>query len=91
MRTLPRDPKNYLRLQKLPADEAIRCYIEGEFTIGEEVAICDAVHKGMRLNIDKNIVKNILAECMLDQASVEECKHRLISGTIKYDQPSDHS
>ncbi|HMQ13250.1 MAG TPA: hypothetical protein PKD21_07365 [Candidatus Competibacter phosphatis] len=84
MRILPPDPKNYRRLQNLPADEAIRCYLEGEFTIGEETALFESVDKGMSLTIGKDLIGDILAECMLDEVSVEECKHRLISGTIKY-------
>ena len=84
MRIPSPDPKNYLRLQNLPLDEAIRCYLEGEFTIGEETALVESVYKGMSITIKKDLIENILAECMLDEVSVEECKHRLTSGTTKY-------
>ena len=84
MRIPPPDPKNYRRLQSLPADEAIRCYLEGEFTIGEETALVESVYKGMSLTIKKDLIEDILAECMLDEVSVEECKHRLTSGMIKH-------
>jgi hypothetical protein len=83
MRFPVRDPKNYLRLQNLSADEAIRCYLGGEFTIGEETALVEAIHKGMSLSIEKDVIEDILAECMLDEVSVEECKRCLISGIKK--------
>jgi len=84
MRIPPRDPKNYLRLKSLPADKAIRFYLEGRFTIGEETAIVEAVQNGMSLSIGKDVIEDILAECMLDEVSVEECKSRLIEGLVKY-------
>lgn len=84
MRISPRDPKNYLRLKSLPADKAIQFYLEGRFTIGEETALIEAVQKGMSLSIEKDVIEDILAECMLDEVSVEECKHRLIDGVVKY-------
>jgi hypothetical protein len=80
----PRDPKNYHRLKNLPADEAIRSYLEGRFTIGEETALVEAVQRGMSLSIEKDVIEDILAECMLDEVSVQECKSRLIEGLVKY-------
>ena len=80
----PRDPMNYHRLKNLPADEAIRSYLEGRFTIGEETALVEAVERGMSLSIGKDIIEDILSECMLDEVSVQECKSRLIEGLVKY-------
>ena len=85
MRIPPRDPKNYLRLKSLPADKAIRFYLEGRFTIGEETALVEAVQNGMSLSIGKDVIEDILSECMLDEVSVQECKSRLIEGIVKYD------
>jgi len=50
----PQEPsknQNYFRLKSLPADKAIRFYLEGRFTIGEETALVDAVQEGMSLSI----------------------------------------
>jgi hypothetical protein len=80
----PRDPKNYHRLKNLPADEAIRSYLEGRFTIGEETALVEAVQRGMSLSIEKDVIEDILAECMLYAVSLQECKSRLIEGLVKY-------
>jgi hypothetical protein len=81
-RFAPRDPKNYQRLQKLSADQAIQCYLEGGFSIGEETALIDAVHRGLNLTIDQDSVEDILADCMAAEVSVEECKSRLL-GLLK--------
>ena len=78
-----RDPKNYLRLQSLPAEEAIAYYLEGDFTIGEESALVEAVRKGLSLPLKKEEIDDILAESMADEVSVEECKRRLIAGRSK--------
>lgn len=75
------DPKNYLRLQRLPAEEAIACYLEGAFTIGEENALAEAIQNGLRLPMKKEDIESILSDCMADEVSVEECKQRLISET----------
>lgn len=81
-RFTPPDPRNYQRLQTLSADKAIQCYLEGRFTIGEETALIDAVHRGLRLTLDKDLVEDILADCMVDEVSVEACRHRLL-GLLK--------
>ncbi len=39
---------------------------------------------GMSLSIGKDVIEDILAECMLDEVSVEECNSRLIEGLVKY-------
>ena len=81
-RFAPRDPQNYQRLQKLSADQAIRYYLEGRFAMGEETALIAAIHKGLNLTIDQDLVEDILADCMVDEVSVEECQHRLL-GLLK--------
>ena len=78
-----RDPKNYLRLQSLPADEAIACYLAGDFTIGEEGALVDAIQKGLSLPIKKEKIEDILLDCLDDEATVEECRNALVSGGHK--------
>ncbi len=80
MRFPASDPKNYQRLQNLSAEAAIACYLEGEFTIGEDDALVDAVQKGLRLPMKKESIGSILSDCMVEEVSVEECKARLISG-----------
>lgn len=81
-RFAPRDPKNYRRLQKLSADKAIQYYLEGRFAMGEETALIDAVHRGLNLTLDQDSVEDILADCMVNEVSVEECKSRLL-GLLK--------
>lgn len=81
-RFAPHDPKNYQRLQKLSADKAIQYYLEGRFSMGEEMALVEAVHSGLNLTIDKELVEDILADCMAAEVSLEECKSRLL-GLLK--------
>ncbi|MBK9989496.1 MAG: hypothetical protein IPP19_01865 [Verrucomicrobia bacterium] len=78
-----RDPKNYLRLQCLPADEAIACYLAGDFTMGEEFALAEAIQKGLSLPMTKADVEAILLDCLDDEMTAEECRSTLIAGRLK--------
>lgn len=78
-----RDPKNYLRLQSLSANDAIACYLAGDFTIGEESALVDAIQKGLSLPMKKDEIEDILLDCLDDEATVEECRNALIAGGSK--------
>jgi hypothetical protein len=74
-----RDPQKYERLRQLSADEAIRCYLGGAFTIGEDAALAEAVRKGMSLPLKDDDVEEVLADCLSDEVSVEECRKRLLA------------
>jgi hypothetical protein len=69
MRIPPRDPKNYLRLKSLPADKAIRFYLEGRFTIGEETALVEAVQNGMSLDLFRNNYPKLLNLIVIPQVA----------------------
>ena len=74
------DPKNYQRLRSLPADEAITCFLQGEFTAGEEGALIEAIQRGLSLPMKKEKIESILIDCLGDEVTVEECRNFLISG-----------
>jgi len=74
-----RDPKNYARLQSLRAEEAIGCYLAGEFTIGEETALVDAIQRGLSLPLKKEKIEGILLECLEDDVGVSEVRQRLMA------------
>lgn len=72
-----RDPKNYRRLQCPAPDDAIKAYIEGDFTIGEEAALVEAIQRGLRLPLKIDKIEEILMECMED-VSIEISRQRLL-------------
>jgi hypothetical protein len=74
-----RDPKNYERLRRLPPDEAIASYLGGDFTIGEESALAEAVQRGLSLPLKKEEVEAVLSDSMADEVSVAECRNRLLA------------
>ena len=74
-----RDPQNYERLRRLPADEAISCYLGGDFTIGEDSALAEAVQRGLSLPLRIEEVETVLSDCLADEVSVDECRKRLLA------------
>jgi hypothetical protein len=78
MRFPIRDSKSYLRLLSLSADEVIGCFLRGEFTIGEDVALIEAIQKGLSLKLNAEKITAILLECSEDGASIEACRQRLL-------------
>lgn len=79
MRFPIRDPKNYERLRSLPAEEAISCFLDGAFTIGEEGALVEAVQRGLSLPLKREKIESVLSDCMAEEVSAEECRQRLIA------------
>lgn len=73
------DPTNYARLQRLPAEAAMACYLAGEFTIGEETALVDAIQRGLSLPLKKQKIEDILLECLEDEVGVSEVRERLMA------------
>jgi hypothetical protein len=73
------DPENYRRLQGLGLDEAIRTFIDGDFTIGEDDAILEAVRKGLSFEVSEEAIWSVLGDCLEDETDVEECKRRLLA------------
>jgi hypothetical protein len=74
-----RDPQNYERLRRLPADQAIACYLDGDFTIGEDSALAEAVQRGLALPLKKEEVEEVLSDCMAEEVSIDECRKRLLA------------
>jgi hypothetical protein len=81
MRFPIRDPKNYERLRRLPADEAIACYLRGDFTIGEDPALLEAIQRGLSLPMRHERIQDILLACSEEAVRAEECRRRLVSGS----------
>lgn len=79
MRFPIRDSKNFERLRSLPAEEAIACFLGGDFTIGEESALAEAVQKRLSLPLKKEKVEAVLSDCMANEVYAEECRRRLLA------------
>ncbi len=74
------DPKNYQRLRNLSPEEAIACYLGGDFTIGEDPALLEAIQRGLSLPMKHEAIQEILFVCLEAGATVAECRSRLIAG-----------
>lgn len=73
-----RDPEDYRRLQCLAPDAAIKAYIKGDFTIGEEAALMEVIQRGLRLPLKIDKIEEILMDCMEENVSVEISRQRLL-------------
>ena len=74
----PRDPQNSARLKALSADEAIRCFLEGDFTIGEDSALAHAIQKGLKVPLSIDRIIEVISESWDEELTAEEVKSRLL-------------
>ena len=74
----PRDPQNYARLQSLSADEAIKCFLEGAFGMGEDPALGHAIQKGLKIPLSIDRIIDVVSEAWDEGLTAEEVKNRLI-------------
>lgn len=77
----PSDKARFEQLRQKPADEAIFIWLDGDFTIGEEPALLEAIRRGLSISLDDGAVTEIICDCMDDDLSTEQCRERLLEAS----------
>jgi len=72
-----RDIENYRRLERLSPLEAIRVFLDGDFTIGEDEALMSAIRGDLSVRLSDERIADIMADCMEIEDSPEECYRKL--------------
>lgn len=65
------------RLQQLSPLEAVRAYLNGEFGLGEESALCSAIRKDSRIALSDEEITDAIIEAMGNDSDAETCLERL--------------
>ncbi len=64
-------------LQKLSPLEAVQVWLDGDFSINDEPALCAAIRKDFRITLSDSDIIDIILESMDDECNAEKCLERL--------------
>jgi len=73
----PANIKRFERLRALSPLQAIEAWMTGDFGLGDEPALVEAIRKDTRVTLDDDGVADVIATAMDDGVSAAECLERL--------------
>jgi hypothetical protein len=68
-----KDPENYERLKKLSPLEAIKTWMDGDFTIGEDDALLFAIRAGTKTQLSDEKIADLIFECIETEDDPKTC------------------
>jgi hypothetical protein len=75
----PLNQERFEHLRRLTPLEAIKAMLEGEFGIGDEPAIAEAIRKDKRITLSDDAIVDFLSEAMLqDDCGAQKCMNELV-------------
>ncbi len=66
-------------LKKLPPLEAVQAWLDGDFGIDEEPALCAAIRKDFRITLSDDDIADVIFEAMGDECDAATCLERLVA------------
>ncbi len=66
-------------LYDMTPEEAIRTWLEGAFTIGEDKVLAEVVKQGLSLRMSESDIMDVVSDCIVEELGVKECMKRLPS------------
>jgi hypothetical protein len=66
-------------LYDMTPEEAIRTWVEGAFTIGEDHVLAEVVKQGLSLRMSEPQIMDVVSECIVEELGAKECMKRLAS------------
>ncbi len=66
-------------LHDMTPEEAIRTWLEGAFTIGEDNVLAEVVKQGLSLRMSESDIMDVVSDCIVEELDVRECMKRLTS------------
>jgi hypothetical protein len=71
------DPERFEQLRTLSPLEAVRAWLEGDFGIGDEPALIEAIRKDRRVVLKEEALVSIICEAMDRGQDAAQCFERL--------------
>lgn len=71
------DQQRMEALKKLSPLEAIQAWIDGDFGIDEESALCEAIRQDPRIKLSDEEISDVIFDAMLDDSNPAVCLERL--------------
>lgn len=66
---LPTNPERFESLRKLTPIKAVKAWMEGDFGIGDEPALLEAIRKDKRITLSDEQIEDIMADAMDDEGA----------------------
>ena len=73
----PQNKERFERLRALTPIDAVRAWLDGDFGIGDEPAMLDAIRRDMRVGGSDNDITDTICEAMDDDLDASACLERL--------------
>ena len=73
------DKARFERLRSLSPVEAARAWLDGDFGIGDEPAMIEAIRKDKRIKLSDDEISDFFAEAMEDDWDAQHCLDELAS------------
>jgi hypothetical protein len=73
----PQDRARFERLRALTPLDAVRAFLEGDFGLGDEPAIIEAIQRDSRVSLSDDEVMESLCEAMDEEEAPEACLERM--------------
>lgn len=67
-------------LKKLSPLEAVQTWIDGDFGLDDESALCEAIRKDPRVTLSDDDISEIIFEAILTDGDAAACLERLAAG-----------
>ena len=64
-------------LRKLPPIDAVKAWLDGDFGMGDEPALIDAIRKDARILLSDDAIIDAVCEAMDEGMDAQECLDRL--------------
>jgi hypothetical protein len=74
----PQDRDRFERLRALQPIDAVRAFLEGEFGIGDEPAIIEAIQRDPRVPLSDDEVMDALCKAMDEELGPDACLARMV-------------
>jgi len=73
----PQDMKSFAELSALLPVDAVRAWLDGDFSIGDEPAMISAIRKDPRIKMSSAAIEDAILDAMDEELDAEACFKRL--------------
>lgn len=74
----PQSKEHFERLRLLTPPDALRAWLDGDFGIGDEAAMIEAIRKDTRVSLSDDDIIDVVCDAMDEGLEAQVCMERLI-------------
>ncbi|HZV36199.1 MAG TPA: hypothetical protein VFB72_16605 [Verrucomicrobiae bacterium] len=73
----PKDKKRFEKIRSFTPIDAVLAWLEGDFGIGDETALIEAIRKDKRISISDEAITDVILDAMDEGLDAAACMERL--------------